>query len=54
MHERQVFRQWGQGKRVNTLTEPLRSHPIAGIDDIVCVSQLLPVLTPYLSHCSKL
>lgn len=38
MHERQIFRQWGQGKRVNTLTEPLRSHPIARFDDIVSVS----------------
>lgn len=53
--ERQIFRQWGRGRRVNTLTKPLRSHPIARMDDVcVSVSQLLCVLTAYLSHCSKI
>lgn len=53
--ERQIFRQWGRGRRVNTLTKPLRSQPIARMDDVcVSVSQLLCVLTPYLSHCSEI
>ena len=53
--ERQFLGGWGQGKRVNTLTKPLRSHDIARIDDIcIIASLLLCVLTPHLSHCSKI